>query len=708
MVTKAQASRLDLGQGGIDAPGAVFDQRRTRTAWFEGQHVTADHFNRDQSYHITRQADLGRTIGQGVVEGLVVSLLPESHKLRVDPGMALAPSGEVLVLTAAAEIDLADAGSLRGFAGLSGDGAVVPPPETRTGLFILAASAVEYTSNPVGSYPVSINAARTLEDSVINEALVFTLTPFPVKSTGSDTDQWRAAAAYRIFVEDAEPELPPSAVPLAMVALIGRRVQWVDVAMVRRHCAPAAGDIFGLGMVDQTRRIAHFEQFDNLIAAEIAANPAAAAPASDLVRSLPPMGRMPVGAVALRAGPGEPERLSQNWFPSVMPVELVALPADEIEALLRESIHLPPIDLGAPDKVLANTPVTVIVPVARADWATTPAEVAETTFTLVPPPAVGGTTTDPAAMLRALMSGEPAPSQGELMLTGAWRTLLGRASHLWYARRRQFQRSDMLIAGTEDALPDTGPSIPPAPAPLPIVSDTAAAEMVEELVPLVKAAFASHGLDAQFAKQLQLEAPMPLRLLQRQVQFLAEGAPALALALGIAVVDRGEKPEDMLKTHVADTAAVYARAEPVLIGQGLGLVVPFAPDTNPEPAMKLISVTIGFDPRQLDGLVRQLSSLTIHPEGIEKADNLARALETALELAVPVGFALANPLGPDVLKQRLRLAATGALPAVAAGLSRVKPENRPKLLAMLRNAVETAPDDAALTKALLTAVRRIN
>ncbi len=63
MANTSKYARKVLGDDAAAAPGILFDDRRTRTAWFDGQHVVAEDFNRDQSYHLTRYADLG---GMGV------------------------------------------------------------------------------------------------------------------------------------------------------------------------------------------------------------------------------------------------------------------------------------------------------------------------------------------------------------------------------------------------------------------------------------------------------------------------------------------------------------------------------------------------------------------------------------------------------------------------------------------------------------------
>lgn len=711
MVTKAGASRIAFPNDSFDVPGALYDQRRTRTAWFEGQHVTADQFNRDQSYHVTRLADLGRTIGRGVVEGFTARADPlRETMLLIGPGLGLAGSGEVMSLPIEAEIDLADVATQRRLNAMLADpGRALPPPETRTGLYVLAASTVEYSSNPVGSYPVSATASRTLEDSLINEAVLFTLTPFPVPAIAARSADWRAAAAYRIFVEGGEPDLPAAALPLAMVALQGNRVLWVDVPLVRRHCAPAAGDVFGLGMVDGARRIAHYEQYDALIDAVIATNPAAAMPASDLVMALPPMGRMPVGSVALRAATGEPDRLSQNWLPAVMPVELVALPEDEIEALLRESVDLPPIDLAADPAVLANLPVTIIVPVRRADWAATPAEVAEEALPLVPPPAVGGTTTDPAALLRALIDDTPLPTPGDALVTAAWRALIGPARHLWFLRRRQFQRSDLQVSGNVANIPLTGSTVTtPPPATPPLVSDAEAEAMAAEIAAPLTPLFKAMGMERVFAKQLDLPLAERLPMLIRQGQLRAAGGDALALAMAHGVIVNGISVEKELALQVVSSAAPYAAAEPAITGAPMVLQVTLAPGGDGDTVAQVGQDLSGIPADALRELMKTTGGVTLASDQLSDPGALNDVLTKLHDAKAEARFAFSDPLAEKTVAARLRIVNAGAVGAVAGALARVKPEERAKFITKLRQLVIDHPtDDRDLGTALVREAKRI-
>ena len=593
-------------------------------------------------------------------------------------------------------------------------------------MFVLAASTVEYASNPIASYPVSATSSRSLEDSVINEAVLFTLSPFPIPGTNTESAEWRASAAHRIFMDNAEPSLPAGSLALAMLALVGNRVLWVDGPMVRRHCAPASGDIFGLGLVDESRRIAHFEQFEGVIGPVIAGSTASALPAASLVRALPAMGRLPTGSVALRAGAGEPERLSQNWLPAAVPAELVALPEDEIEALLRESVQMPPIDLGASEAVLKNTPVSIIVPVPREDWAGTPAEVAEAALPLVPPPAVGGAPTDSAAILDALLNGTPAPTAGDTMLTAAWRTLLGRTPFLWYARRRQFQRSDDPVSGVLVTLPATGgaPSKPsevvivrpgevtrPSDVIVPVterggLSAREAAAAADAMAEPLKALAEAYGAERLFAAVDALDAPLRLQVLALQTRLLAAGSDTAALSVGAAAARDAGEAEALLRRLTPEMAMAYAAAEPAIIGTDLRLTLRVPTGGDTAPAAKLMTGLVRITDAQAQAALRASDGVTVDATRLAEADVLAETLATIVGERIDGTLSTLTPASEETRKARMRMVGSGIVPELAAALPRIDASNRARLLPLLRRAFAGTSDDARMATAMRTALRR--
>lgn len=455
-------------------PGAILiDQTRERTSWAEGMFVTAAHFNRDQSYVVARQSDLGRAIGAGVVEGLEVTMAPgDPTAVLVAPGLGIGGGGESIVLHDSIRIGLADIAlqrSLTQGAGLLDSLQLIS--ETRSGLFVLCATPVEFTSNPVGSYANGPDGKRRLQDSLVTEATLFTLVPFALAATSEGPEARRGTAARRIFLDGVSAELPPSSLPLAMMELDGNVLVWLDMHLVRRQAGAARADAFGLGFVDTPGRIAHFRQFDALLSQMVSASPGMGFAASDRFDILPPMGRLPAACVAPRAPtPGAAQVLSHNWLPAEIPVELTALPEDEIDQLLEESLTMPVIDLSASPRALAQTPVSIIIPISRADWAAAPLEVIQQARTLTAAAPLGSTPTTPMDLITALLEQRTDPDLVDPTVDAPWLALLAGRTTLWYARRRQFLRTDALTGEASPFLPapaDPDPEPDPEPEPDP-------------------------------------------------------------------------------------------------------------------------------------------------------------------------------------------------------------------------------------------------
>src|SRR5436309_12546753 len=100
--------RIDLTQTEA-AFGVVPDSRRTRPLFFDGKFLTAADLNREQNYLLTRQADLARSLGFGVVRGLRVSMVSNAAaSVLVTTGHGLTPAGETVLLPADKTVDLSE------------------------------------------------------------------------------------------------------------------------------------------------------------------------------------------------------------------------------------------------------------------------------------------------------------------------------------------------------------------------------------------------------------------------------------------------------------------------------------------------------------------------------------------------------------------------------------------------------------------------
>jgi|CXWL01.1.fsa_nt_gi hypothetical protein len=346
----------------LAASNTVFvDSRRRRPKYFDGRFLTARDLTRDQTYFLTRQADLGRSMGAGVVSGLMVEAAGTATSIRIEPGLGVTPSGEIVSVPTRLTLDLADIPAtqrLNAALGLS----VRPldPARSRSGLFVLALRPVEFTANPIASYPTSITSPRSVEDGEIIEATAATLIPYPDEGDQTEWDGRRARVARQVFVERATRGLPTGVLPLAMLAVDRNIVQWIDPFMVRRELAVLQGEVLGLGLGTKALRYAQVQQYEAHLqdVLEDQGTRGQRFAAVEHFLALPPVGHLPLSSINLTD-------FTQIYFPSEVEVELSVIPDDEVPVLLDESLTLPPIDLTLSDNEQDSTSVLILVPVDR-------------------------------------------------------------------------------------------------------------------------------------------------------------------------------------------------------------------------------------------------------------------------------------------------------------------------------------------------------
>jgi hypothetical protein len=248
----------------IDQAVLVGDPRRFRPRWFDGRFLAASDLQSEQNYFLIRQAELGRAGGRGVIDGLMVSEIADSagvDRLRIDPGQGVTDTGELVVLFDPLTVDPAHVPEVQRLDAAFGL-QVIPnePGRTRTGLYVLALRPVEWTANPIGAYPASLTGTRTIEDSTIVEGIAVSLIPYPQHATDDTSGRQRARVAREIFVEGRDRGLTSGVLPIAMVALRGNLVEWIDPYLVRRETGAErpAGMDFGFGA--RSLREAHLLQ----------------------------------------------------------------------------------------------------------------------------------------------------------------------------------------------------------------------------------------------------------------------------------------------------------------------------------------------------------------------------------------------------------------------------------------------------------------
>lgn len=419
----------------------IIDERRHRPLYFDGRFLAARDLTREQNYFLVRQADLGRAGGSGVVSGLFVEMGSTDKHIRISAGHGVTSSGESVVLPNTLTINLADIAETQRLD--AAFGLLRIPRESarnRTGLFVVALRAVEFSANPIASYPTSVTGARTVEDGEIIEAVVVTLIPYPDQGAGDTLDMRRSRVAREIFVDRGVKGIPVGALPLAMIAIERGTVRWVDPFLVRREVGAEHGDVLGLGFAPRALREAHLLQYqhhlDEVLEQRKNGNRGQSFPASEHFQSLPPAGLMPAATI-------NTNDFTQKFFPAEVEVDVSFIPSDEIAALLEESLLLPPIDLTLDSEELESVSVLVLIPIERHRIRALKAELAATEVSANPltrplktaAPGLVAKRRPLEALIRLPRLPVQLPTP-ERIIDAVWRRELQDMATLFYVRRR--------------------------------------------------------------------------------------------------------------------------------------------------------------------------------------------------------------------------------------------------------------------------------
>lgn len=380
-------TRIVLSQADVIAGqnngSLVLDSQRSRPYWFDGRFLAARDLMREQDYFLQRQADLGQAAGFSVIHGLMVET-PAANNTAETPdtviirsGQGLTPSGELVLLPSDITVRLSDLPDEQNL-DVQFNLAQIPntPLRNRTGAYVIALRPVEFTANPIVSYPTSIQGTRTTHDGDIVEATAVTLVPFPgpinwTRGSMQDASQLRAALARQVFLNANPPKLSDALLPLAMVYLQRGVIAWVDPYLVRRDTGPEYSGL-RLGLADPAAQQAFLRQYDSqlqeTVSMRIASGASANFAAADYFQALPPAGRFPLATLGINSQ-GTTQNFTQAFFPQQLDVRLSVIPVDEIPALVEQGMSLPPIDLTLPANAYADLTVFALVPVPRAGFA---------------------------------------------------------------------------------------------------------------------------------------------------------------------------------------------------------------------------------------------------------------------------------------------------------------------------------------------------
>ncbi len=451
--------------------GVVLSGRNTRPLWFDGRFLAASDLKREQNYFLQRQAELGQAGGFGVLHGLLVDqgasiTQPASAEtIVIHAGVGITPAGSLVMIPSDLTIqlsDLADEENLEVQFGLS----TVPqqPARTRTGVYVIALRPVEFTANPVTSYPAAIQAPRVTQDGDIVEATAVSLVAYPNPVNGYETSLQQAALARQIFATGNPGGFSDSLLPLAMIGIDRNAIQWIDTYLVRRDSGPQYSGVRP-GLTDPATQQAFLKQYDAQLQAVVASRPAGSKAnfaATDYFQALPPAGRLPLDAI-------DTVGLTQIFFPQQMNVQLSIIPADELPAVIEEGLSLPPIDLTLPSSTYANMSVFVLIPVPRENFTALSASLPQTPLNPALPQTLAASAANP---LLQLFQNRPVIATPTSAAANPWTAAIGNQTYGFYLRRR----SEPVFADFATPTfppPPTTTAAPPASTPVPAPTTTA-------------------------------------------------------------------------------------------------------------------------------------------------------------------------------------------------------------------------------------------
>ena len=413
---------------------AVLDSRRTRPLWFDGRFLAARDLEREQNYFLQRQADLGRAPGFGVLRGLLVSVVSRggqtSDIVTISAGQGITPAGEQVFIPSNLTIHLSSLAlqpNLDVKFGIATEPG--PAPANRTGLFAVALRPVQFTANPITSFPTTIKGTRTSHDGDIVEATSVALVPYPDPINTGDPTTKQAALARQIFLSGNAGGLPDSILPLALVSLQNGVIQWLDTYMLRRESGVAFSGV-RFGLTDPATQQAYLQQYDSqlqqVVNTFLRQNLPARFAATDHFQSLPPAGRFPLASI-------NTDGFTQLFFPPQMDVRLSVVPDDEIPALLEDSQSLPPIDLTLDASAYGNLTVFAMIPVPRSGFSALSNRLPEVPISATLPQVLSSR--QPIDLLR-FFQGARGIVLAPPAANNSWQAAIGAQTYGFYIRRR--------------------------------------------------------------------------------------------------------------------------------------------------------------------------------------------------------------------------------------------------------------------------------
>lgn len=367
-VEAVSSEQQDLLEQQVREGEIVLTPGRRRPLYFDGRFLTAADLTADQNYVRQRLADMGRALGFGAIAGLHVTLNDARNGVEISAGHGITPSGELVMLAppgpyAVLFAHLEEQQQVQIQLGLRGR----PQPSTTTqatrdGLYVLALRPVEFSADPVASYPTTLDGARSVRDGSTVEAVAITLVPYVERTAANATPQQRRAQVAReVFHERSRSLALQDALPLAVVLFSQGTAVWLDEPLARREVGTESGLAVMLAPRPRALLEAWLAQYRAQLAEAVRTGLSAA---TQVFSVLPPVGTLPATAIDWEGG--FDAGLRQSFFPPSADIEFSFIAEDELPALVDEGLALPPIDLTAGEDALDHLSLLVLAPVPRA------------------------------------------------------------------------------------------------------------------------------------------------------------------------------------------------------------------------------------------------------------------------------------------------------------------------------------------------------
>ena len=326
---------------------ADIDPRMTRTHYFDGRLLTAEDLERDQIYLDQRLREIGKTLGQGVIDGLELSFDSFSGLLTLQPGYAMSALGRVLHLTGPLMVSL-------------GDRALISQLNQsryrrfNRALYAVVLRYVEVATDLAEVFPTDLANKRGADYALVTEAVQLGLVPLPLPLPQQHPLHVRARLMEELLDKDlAAGLIPDDSVALGVLAIQNDTPQWLDSQLLRQ---PARREHSPHRPQQDLAR-----QYQSLLGDILAHRQAGSLnnrfAANDYFSLLPPAGGLPKAAV-------DPVNGRQNYFPEHFPVHIAPVRLADVELIQAESMALPNIDLGSGETV----DIVVLAPLSNQDY----------------------------------------------------------------------------------------------------------------------------------------------------------------------------------------------------------------------------------------------------------------------------------------------------------------------------------------------------